>query len=219
MHPEILTKEQIELLPLIQQFRREFYLVGGTAIALQLGHRRSIDFDLFKQSTLNTTKTLKKVDAVKMSYVVTYRVSEQINLVMNAVKITFVQYPYPIVAVKDFEKKIRMPGLLTLAAMKAFALERRSKWKDYVDLYFLLKDHFSVKDISREADRIFGQLFSEKLFRSQLAFHKDIDYSEPVEYMSGFEADEQEVKDFLTDKSLQEISDKRVIKRKRQPVD
>jgi hypothetical protein len=205
MHPEILSKEQNELLPLIQQFRREFYLVGGTAIALQLGHRRSIDFDLFKISDLNITKTLKKLDSAKISYTITRRVSEQINLVMNGVKITFFQYPYTIEAATDFEKKMRMPTLLTLAAMKAFALGRRSKWKDYVDLYFLLKDHFSIDDITAEACRIFGQLFSEKLFRSQLAFHKDIDYSEPVEYMPGFETDGQTIKDFLTDASLQKI--------------
>ena len=55
MHPDILSKEQAELLPLIQQFKREFYLVGGTAIALQIGHRRSIDFDLFKLSNLNAS--------------------------------------------------------------------------------------------------------------------------------------------------------------------
>jgi hypothetical protein len=56
-----------------------------------------------------------------------------------------------------------------------------------------------------EAGRIFGQLFSEKLFREQLAFHKDIDYSEPVEYMPDFNVGEQDVKDFLIDKSLQDI--------------
>ena len=48
MHKEILSKYQIELLPLLKQFKREYYLVGGTAIALHIGHRRSIDFDLFK---------------------------------------------------------------------------------------------------------------------------------------------------------------------------
>ena len=205
MHPDILSKEQKELLPLIQQFKREFYLVGGTAIALQVGHRRSIDFDLFKKSNLNATKTLKKLNTAKIPYVVTRRVSEQINLVMNEVKITFFQYPYTIETKVDFENTLRMPNLLTLAAMKAFALERRAKWKDYVDLYFLLKDYFAVKDISMEADRIFGRLFSEKLFRAQLAFHKDIDYAEPVEYMPGFEVDQQVVKEFLIDKSLQEI--------------
>ena len=49
MHDEILNADQLELLPLMAQFRREYYLVGGTAIALHIGHRRSVDFDLFKK--------------------------------------------------------------------------------------------------------------------------------------------------------------------------
>jgi hypothetical protein len=103
------------------------------------------------------------------------------------------------------EGVISMPSLLSLAAMKAYALGRRAKWKDYVDLYFMVRDYFTVKDVSMGSERIYGQLFSEKLFRAQLAFHKDIDYSEPVEFMPGFAVDEQEIKDFLIDKSLQEI--------------
>ena len=205
MHPDILSKEQNELLPMIRQFKREFYLVGGTAIALQVGHRRSIDFDFFKLSNLNAVKTLKKLNAAKISHVVTRRVSEQINLVMNEVKITFFQYPYAIEAKVDFENTFRMPDLLTLSAMKAYALGRRAKWKDYVDLYFLLRDYYTLDQIVQKADSLFGQMFSGKLFRAQLAFHKDIDYSETVEYMPGFEVDEQAVKDFLIDKSLQEI--------------
>jgi len=205
MHPEILSREQKELLPLMRQFKREFYLVGGTAIALHVGHRRSIDFDLFKFSNLNITKTLKKLNAAKISYTVTRRVNEQINLTMNAVKITFYQYPYVIEAKVNFENTFRMPDLLTLAAMKAYALGRRAKWKDYVDLYFLLRDYYSLDQIVQKADSLFGQMFSGKLFRSQLAYHKDINYSEPIEYFSGFEISEQEIKDFLIDKSLQEI--------------
>ena len=52
-----------------------------------------------------------------------------------------------------------MPTLLSLAAMKAFALGRRAKWKDYVDLCFLIRDHFSVPEIIREAQRLFGDSF------------------------------------------------------------
>ena len=205
MHPEILSKEQKELLPLIRQFKREFHLVGETALALQIGHRGSIDFDLFKLSDLNVAKTLKKINASKIPYVVTRRVSDQINLVINAVKITFFQYPYVIESSMDFEKSIRMPDLLTLAAMKAYALWRRAKWKDYVDLYFLLRDRFTFDQIIQKAKSLFGQMISEKLFRSQLAFHEDIDYSEPIEYMPGFEASGREIKDFLIDKSLHGI--------------
>ena len=61
MHSEILNDRQTELLPLMAQFRREYYLVGGTAIALYLGHRRSIDFDLFKPSTINHKRNLDKI--------------------------------------------------------------------------------------------------------------------------------------------------------------
>ena len=96
-----------------------------------------------------------------------------------------------------------MPDLLTLAAMKAFALGRRSKWKDYVDLYFLIQGYYNINDIIHKAEYIYGQEFSGKLFRSQLAFHKDIDYSEPVEYMNGYEVEDEVIKAFLIDKSLE----------------
>jgi len=52
MHTQIFNSNQTALLPLVKQFRKEFYLVGGTAIALYLGHRRSIDFDLLKFNPL-----------------------------------------------------------------------------------------------------------------------------------------------------------------------
>ncbi|MDR0733923.1 MAG: nucleotidyl transferase AbiEii/AbiGii toxin family protein [Dysgonamonadaceae bacterium] len=202
MHPEILNKEQKELLPLVKLFRREFYLVGGTAIALQIGHRRSIDFDLFKASPFNAKKILTKIDANNYRYIITRRVSEQLNLVILNVKMTFFEYPYPIEAQSDFDKILRMPDLLALGAMKIFALGRRSKWKDYVDLYFLLKDYFSVNDVIQKAEILYGQEFSGKLFRSQLAYHADIDYTEEVEFMNGYETDKEEIKAFLIEKAL-----------------
>ena len=52
MHPEILSEQQRLLLPFVQSLKREYYLVGGTAIALHIGHRQSIDFDLFKKGTV-----------------------------------------------------------------------------------------------------------------------------------------------------------------------
>jgi hypothetical protein len=94
-----------------------------------------------------------------------------------------------------------LPTLLSLASMKAYALGRRAKWKDYVDLYFILRDHYSVGEISKEAIKNFGQFYSEKLFREQIAFHKDIDYSEPVEYLVP-EPSGPEIKQFLIDKAI-----------------
>ncbi len=201
MHSEILNKNQRELLPLVKLFKREFYLVGGTAVALHIGHRRSIDFDLFKPGRLNLSRIMKKISAFQ-PYTVTRRVDEQLNLTINDVKFTFFEYPYPVEATCKFEDIIKLPDLLTLAAMKAFALGRRSKWKDYVDLYFILKDHYSVKQIVEIAERIYVQLFSEKLFRAQLSYFDDIDYSEEVEYLTKPPSN-AEIKNFLINKALE----------------
>lgn len=183
MHSEILSKEQVELLPWIKQFRREFYLVGGTSIAFYLGHRRSIDFDLFKFGNLNHKKNLERLQSSGFEYQITRRVTEQMNCIVNGVKVTFFQYPFDIVGKQDVNGYFRVPSLLDLAAMKAYALGRRSKWKDYVDLYFLLKNHFNVTQISDRASAIFGELFSEKMFRVQLSYFADVDYSEDVDYI------------------------------------
>ncbi len=201
MHKEILNNNQINLLPLVKQFKREFYLVGGTAIALHIGHRRSIDFDLFKPGKLVLNRIINKIFIDKQAFTVTRRVEEQLNLNINNVKFTFFEYPYPIEVNCKFDDIIKLPDLLNLAAMKAFALGRRSKWKDYVDLYYILQDHYSIKEIAELSEKIYGQLFSEKLFRAQLSYFDDLDFSEEVEYINT-KPSEKYIKDFLIDKAI-----------------
>jgi predicted nucleotidyltransferase component of viral defense system len=183
MYKKILSQNQIKLLPLIASFKREFYLAGGTAIALYVGHRRSIDFDLFKYHAINHKKILDKIRRSEFPFTVTIRLAEQINLTVNDVNLTFLEYPFIIPIGMIFDNQIKLPSLLDLAAMKSYTLGRRAKWKDYVDLYFLLKHFFSIAEISQRSQEIYGELFSVKLFRAQLAYHKDIDYSEEVEYI------------------------------------
>jgi hypothetical protein len=125
---------------------------------------------------------------------------DQLHLLINNVKLTFFSYPYSVLHPINVGSISSIPSLLSLAAMKAFALGRRAKWKDYVDLYFILHDYFTMQEICKEAEKIFNQQFSEKLFRQQLAFHKDIDYTESVEFMMTAVPDE-EMKEFLIDKA------------------
>ena len=205
MHSEILNERQMQLLPLMAQFKREYYLVGGTAIALYIGHRRSIDFDMFKFSTINHKRNLDKISASSFAYSITRRVSEQMNLIVNDVKLTFFQYPFHIQPLIKYENYFRLPSLLQLAAMKAYALGRRSKWKDYVDLYFLLRDHFTIDGISSAATLIFGELYSEKMFRSQLCYFDDIDYTEAVDWLIPNPPTDEEIKSVLTDLATQGV--------------
>ena len=198
MHKDILTAKQVKLLPLIREFSRDYYLVGGTAIALYLGHRRSIDFDLFTSGQIKKLSIKKVID--RHSYPVSnilFEDTEQLHLVIDGVKLTFFSYPYLIDTPAVFERIVRIPDLLTLAAMKAYALSGRAKWKDYVDLYFLLRDHFSLLQISEKSKELFSSFYNEKLFREQLCYFKDIDYSEKVDLVDQSVSDET-IKHFLT---------------------
>ena len=201
MHSEILTEGQVELLKYIEEFHRKYYLVGGTAIAFHLGHRRSLDFDLFCQTNLIKHQIRNKLIKIPFKQIKLFEDTDQLHLLINGIKVTFFSFPYPILHPQKAGKSLSIPTLLTLASMKAFALGRRAKWKDYVDLYFIMRDHYSIDEISNEALNNFGQLFSEKLFREQLAFHKDIDYSEPVEFLITAPSDD-EMRQFLIDKAL-----------------
>ncbi|KPK84164.1 MAG: hypothetical protein AMS27_10710 [Bacteroides sp. SM23_62_1] len=203
MHKEILSDQQIKLLPLISEFSKEYYLVGGTAVALHIGHRQSIDFDLFTEYPIKRKQIRNIIE--RMGWQpdrIIYEAYDQMHLIIRDIKITFFQYPHTIHAELKFDNIINMPELIDLAAMKAYALGGRAKWKDYVDLYFLLKDHFSFREISDRATKLFKGYYNEKLFKEQLSWFKDIDYSESITYLVK-EPEEEEIKLFLQDIATQ----------------
>lgn len=86
--------------------------------------------------------------------------------------------------------------------MKAFALGQRAKWKDYADLYFIMKDYFTFEEISKKGSKIFGPEFNEKLFRIQLSYFDDVNYDEKIDFLPGFEAGEEKIKKSLIEFSL-----------------
>ena len=197
MHKEILTSSQIKLLDLITGFSRAFYLAGGTAVALYIGHRQSIDFDLFTGSDLQLKNIKNKLAGSNVQYKILHEAYDQLHILTNDVKITFFNYPFDIPHEVIFEQIIKVPELIDLAAMKAFALGGRAKWKDYVDLYFILRDHFSIHEIGRRSIELYKDSFNLKLFRQQLAYFKDIDYSERVIFVRE-EPRGKEILQFLT---------------------
>lgn len=205
-HKEILTEAQTGLLPTIKEFSTDFGLVGGTAIALHIGHRESIDFDLFSKDPSAEFKTAKLKNkfarGALLERVFVEEGPELTFVTKTGVKVTFYHFEYPLPYTERFGRVIDMPTLLTLAAMKAFAIGQRNKWKDYVDLYFIMRDFHSLDDIIHQAEKLFGSEFNAKLFRQQLSFFDDISYKEEVTFKSGFAVPEAEIKRALTEYSL-----------------
>lgn len=202
MHKEILTKEQVKLLPLVRLFQKKFGLVGGTAIAFHIGHRESIDFDMFSFEEFENTAIRKKISKTIKTEKVLVNKKGEYTILIKGVKITFYNYLFKINFSENFNNIIKLPDLLTLAAMKAYALGQRAKWKDYVDLYFIIKDYFSIKEISKKANEIFKNEFNEKIFRTQISYFNDINYSEKIIYKKGFQMDDKVIKKELIKFSL-----------------
>lgn len=79
MHREILSKRQQELLPFLKEYKKIFYLVGGTAIALHIGHRESLDFDLFRKQNFNNSTLKKEIENWNYPYQIIAERTDQIH--------------------------------------------------------------------------------------------------------------------------------------------
>lgn len=175
MRLEALKSKQKEIFKKLPAFS-DFYLVGGTALALQIGHRTSVDFDLFRKKELDKNFIAKiyrvfKNDCLKFSL----RHSEQINLEVNSVKFNFVKYPHnPLWKLKIIQG-VKMASAKDIAVMKAFTLGKRATLKDYADLYFILKQKIiTLEQIIRGCQKKYKQDFNDRLFLEELTYLEDV---------------------------------------------
>lgn len=123
----------------------DFLLVGGTALALQIGHRNSVDLDFFGNSEIDADLFRREISEYGESRVL--KQSKNILILeVNGLKVDFVNYKYPVIAKPSVIDNIRLASKQDIAAMKLNAISGRGSKKDFVDLYFLLKE-FTLPEI------------------------------------------------------------------------
>lgn len=121
-------------------------LVGGTALALQYGHRQSVDLDVFgiiPFDAVNMEQTLSSIGDLQI-----IKSSDRIRIYqIDRIKVDFVDYSrYPWLDEPIIENGIRLASPKDIAAMKVNAAEGRGTKKDFIDIYFLLK-HYTLSEI------------------------------------------------------------------------
>lgn len=138
------TLELLEELQQIDVFK-DLRLVGGTALALQIGHRMSDDIDLFgliKADKISIFEALKEIGNIA-----TINNTENIHIyTINEIKVDIVNYPYPWLEGALKKNGLRIASLKDIAAMKLAAITGRGTKKDFIDIYFLLKQ-FSLDQL------------------------------------------------------------------------
>lgn len=176
LHLEALTPESKELLPLLSHFKEDFYFAGGTALALQIGHRVSVDFDLFSPDPIKRT-LLEKVEAVYAPRPVEAIInnSRELTLLVQGVKHTFLHYPFPLILPLIEDVSMGMLSPKEILATKAYTIGRRGSLKDYVDLYTgVLEGVSTLPEVIELARRKYGDTFNDRLFLEQLLYLDDV---------------------------------------------
>lgn len=149
LHLEAIDAETYDLLKYLQRFKpfKEMRLVGGTSLALQIGHRKSIDIDLFgnyNASAKDIENYLEKYGEVKV-----IRNTAAIKIYfINNIKVDVVKYKYPWISDRLSEDGVILSSLKDISAMKLSAITGRGSKKDFIDLYFLLS-HFSLEEMMK----------------------------------------------------------------------
>lgn len=131
--------ETLQLLKRFQEidYLSNFRLVGGTALALQIGHRISIDLDLFEFSEKEVAPILSHIDSLGKINIINHS-SKILTLFVDDIKVDFVSYKYDFLKPIELVDNIRLASIEDIASMKLAAITNRGAKKDFIDLFFLL---------------------------------------------------------------------------------
>lgn len=118
-----------------------FYLAGGTALAIQFGHRESIDLDWFSKNSFSNSQ-IKDVLSKLGKFELNSEDEGTIHGTLDDVKVSFLNYPYENIFPLISFQNIKLADERDIASMKIDAMSSRGSKKDFIDLYFLLKKYF-----------------------------------------------------------------------------
>ena len=150
-------------------------LSGGTALMLQLPSRKSYDFDLFFPYEIpeNFLRKASKIFNSNVKVLIN-NIDEFTFIANDKIKISFIYFPFKRKYKPVLADSIVLSSFKDIASDKAYAIGRRPEYRDYVDLFIILKNGFSLEKVINDAKEKFNGEFSEKLFLSQLVYFEDL---------------------------------------------
>jgi Nucleotidyl transferase AbiEii toxin, Type IV TA system len=176
MHYNTVLPQTLDLLKKLMEcpFLANYRLVGGTSLSLQIGHRISIDLDLFGVRDYGEEELLeylRSLGNIEIQYV--SRESKINSFTIDGIKVDLVDYNYPWIDDQIIEDGIRHATTKDIAAMKVSAIGSRSTRKDFVDMFFLLKEFTLYEIMSFFSDKY--SIFNDQHYFNSLTYFDEAD--------------------------------------------
>lgn len=197
MFYNILNKKRIDILPFLKAFKKDFYLAGGTGLALQLGHRDSIDFDFFSFKEIDTKELFSKIKDIFNGHSIK-KVQDVKNtltvLIDEDIKLSFFSYNYQLIDKLIDEPYFKIASINDIACMKLSAIVSRASNKDYIDLYYILKE-ISLEEVFKRLGKKMPELEINLVLKS-LVYFKDVE-KEKIKFKNNKNIDFKQIQDFF----------------------
>lgn len=180
MHIDVLPPLQRNLAKLIGNWplAKDFYLAGGTALALQIGHRQSVDFDFFSKNALPAEKLLKNIEDYFKTPVRVLQMDKQtLTVFLKDVLVSFFGgYVFPLVGKILREFYFPVASQEDIFAMKLLAVQHRTEMKDYIDILALIEQSgINLQKGIGLAQKKFGASFNPMISLKALVYFDDLD--------------------------------------------
>jgi len=184
---DVLDKKRLKILPRLEFLRRDygFYLAGGTALALQIGHRKSIDFDFYTAGDFDPKDLFRKFKTIFKNIASTHMAEGTLMAAIDDIEVSFFRYDYPLLNPLVELEYIDLSSLEDIAAMKVIAVVQRGTKRDFVDIFYLLKI-FRLREMLEFTARKYS-VFNEYIGLRALTYFEDAERDRSRRRLETFE--------------------------------
>ena len=178
LHKETVDKSTLDLLISLQSkdYLEGFHLVGGTAIALMIGHRKSIDIDLFSDFNFNASDILENL-SYDFGFSMNFSANNTLKGIVGQVQVDILAHRYPLIEKPVKKENISMLSLKDIIAMKLNAISTSiQRVKDFIDIYYLL-GMFSLEEMISFYKSKYQQHNEVNILKS-LVYFEDVEISD-----------------------------------------
>lgn len=188
-HLQVLTDKQKEVLKKLNFLKDfPFYLAGGTATALQLGHRTSLDFDFYSKTKLDEKKLSTAFKKIFPNISVSKnQPTDTFQVNINQVNLSIFYYPYKLVEKLIDFPPIKLASLEDIAAMKVAAIVQRAKQRDFFDLYYLILKLGLPKIIEATYKKYPWYKENDQIIFKALTYFKEADQDKELKLITIFD--------------------------------